>query len=92
MSWLLKAMVKKGSLSAASNISFIYLTNIYSALTLSRHPAGLWDFSDDQSPTLCGVYNLEVETGINETITEIIALKERNTVLVGESTVTMKLT
>lgn len=38
------------------------------------------------------VYDLEVETSINEIITEVIALKERNTVLVGEFTITMKLT
>lgn len=45
---LLKVVVRRESLSAASNISFIYLTNICSALTLSRHSVGLWEFSDDQ--------------------------------------------
>lgn len=81
----------------ASNISFIYLTNIYSALTLSRHTPGLWEFTEDQKVLLSvpGVYSLKVETGISEIITEIIALKERNTVLfvlfLREFTLIMKL-
>lgn len=63
-------MVRRESLSAASNISFIYLANIYSALTLSRHTAGLGEFSDDQRVLFSfhGVYSLEVEVGINEII------------------------
>lgn len=70
MAQLLKAMVRRESLSAASNISFIYLTNIYSALTLSRHTAGLWEFSDDQNVlfSVHGVYSLEAEIGIHEII------------------------
>lgn len=58
---------------------------------MSRHTARLWKCSDDQRVLLSvhGVYNLE--TGTNEIITEIIALKERNTILVGESTVTKEL-
>lgn len=85
---------RRESLSAASSISFIHLTNIYSILIVSRHTAGLWEISDDQRdlPSVHRVYNLEVETGtINGIISEIIALKERQTVLVGASAVTANL-
>lgn len=61
---------------------------------MSRHTAGLWEVRDDQRHLPCAhrVYNLEVEPGIiNGIISEIIALKERHTVLVGASTVTMEL-
>jgi len=76
------ATVRRESLSAASNVpfiySFIYLANVYSALrpvTL----LGLREISDDQRVLLSihRVYGLEVETSIDEILSEIIALKER---------------
>lgn len=92
MAQLLMATVRRESLSAASNVSFIYLSNVYSALrpvTL----LGLREISDDQRVLLSvlRVYGLEVETSIDEILSEIIALKERKTGLVGESSVTMEL-
>lgn len=53
---LLQAVMRREYLSAASNISFICLTNIYSALTMSRHIAGLWKFSDDQRES-CSLFS-----------------------------------
>lgn len=68
MAQLLKALVRRESLSASSSTSFIYFTNICSALIMSRHTAGLWEFSDDQRALLSvhGVSTLEVETGIKK--------------------------
>lgn len=60
---LLKVVVRRESLSAASNISFIYLTNICSALTLSGHTAGLWEFGDDQRVLLSVHQSLQSRGG-----------------------------
>lgn len=84
---------RRESLSAASNVSFIYLANICSALP----PVTLLDSGKSvmiKEPCFLSVhrvYRLEVETGINEILSEITVLKESSTVLVGESALTMEL-
>lgn len=98
MAQVLMAKGSRESLSAASNVSFIYLANICSALP----PVTLLDsgksvmIKESCFLSVHRVYCLEVDSinemnGINEILSEITALKERNTVLVGESALTMEL-
>lgn len=56
------------SLSAASNISFIYLTNIYPALAVSSHCAEARNSTMIKGSLALCSHSLEVRTSINQII------------------------
>lgn len=65
---LIKAAARTASLSAASDISFICLTNIYPALAVSSHCAEARNSTVIKGSLALCSHSLAVRTGINQII------------------------